>query len=283
MQFPNFFQKTRGIKFVLLVLTLSVAACAPVLKASPNLDVRPLEDVYVASAPQIGALTASDGELIFDSSLPLACSVIYGSTTDYGLIAVDQDMGGGAHTDHRPLLTGLESNTVYHYRVQGTASDGTLYVSKDMTFRTPSQEANTEINLASLKEGAQILSVSSNYGGVADDETWGANSAIDNNRGTAWSSDGNGNDAYIEIQLAEPAHINTVEVWTRSMSDGTAQIFSFTLTTGSGDVLGPFTLDNAEESYRFKVAVIASSLRLDVVDSSGGNTGLIEFAAYGTP
>jgi len=27
----------------------------------------------------------------------------------------------------------------------------------------------------------------------------------------------------------------------------------------------------------------AHSLRLDVVDSSGGNTGLVEFAAYGTP
>jgi len=28
--------------------------------------------------------------------------------------------------------------------------------------------------------------------------------------------------------------------------------------------------------------VTAQSLRLDVVESSGGNTGLVEFAAYGT-
>ena len=67
------------------------------------------------------------------------------------------------------------------------------------------------------------------------------------------------------------------------MSNGTAQIFSFTLTTDDGTVLGPFTLDNAEQSYRFEIDVIASSLRLDVVESSGGNTGLVEFAAYGTP
>ena len=67
------------------------------------------------------------------------------------------------------------------------------------------------------------------------------------------------------------------------MSNNTAQIFSFTLTTDSGEVLGPFTIDDAEQSYRFEVDVDANSLRLDVVDSSGGNTGLIEFSAYGTP
>jgi hypothetical protein len=67
------------------------------------------------------------------------------------------------------------------------------------------------------------------------------------------------------------------------MSDGTAQIFAFTLTTDNGQVLGPFTLEDAARAYRFEVDAVARSLRLDVVDSSGGNTGLIEFAVYGTP
>jgi len=74
-----------------------------------------------------------------------------------------------------------------------------------------------------------------------------------------------------------------VEVWTRTMSDGTAQIFAFTLTTDTGEVLGPFTLQDAEKAYRFEVAATARSLRLDVVESSGGNTGLVEFVAYSTP
>jgi len=67
------------------------------------------------------------------------------------------------------------------------------------------------------------------------------------------------------------------------MSDGTAQIFAFTLVTDSGEGLGPFALEDAGEAYRFDVDVVAHSLRLDVIDSSGGNTGLIEFAVYGTP
>ena len=82
---------------------------------------------------------------------------------------------------------------------------------------------------------------------------------------------------------AKPAQLHAVEVWTRTMSNDTAQIFSFTLTTDSGEVLGPFTLDDAEQSYRFEVNAAADSLRLDVMESNGGNTGLIEFAAYGSP
>jgi hypothetical protein len=77
--------------------------------------------------------------------------------------------------------------------------------------------------------------------------------------------------------------VYAVEVWTRSMSDGTAQIFSFTITTDSGEVLGPFSLEDAGQAYRFDVDAVARTLRLDVVDSSGGNTGLIEFAVFGVP
>jgi hypothetical protein len=283
MKFANLAYRNAVIFFTLLALPLITSACETRSQLDTFLDIRPLEEVYVSTAPQMTDITPTDAVLLFDSSRPLACSVIYGTTTDYGLVAVDQDMNGGAHTDHQPLLLGLEPDTEYHYRLQGTAPDGTVYISDDMTFRTPPQEANAEVNLASLEAGARVIAVSSNFGGAADDETWGANSAIDRNRGTAWSSDGDGDDAYIEIQLAQPVRLYAIEVWTRTMSNNTAQIFSFTVTTDDGSVLGPFTLDDAERSYRFDVDVITSSMRLDVVDSNGGNTGLIEFAAYGNP
>lgn len=283
MKFIRFNQKFNFITFAAFILLLIVAACSPNPDADSIANIRSLEEVYASGPPEITDITASDAVLRFDSSRPLACSVIYGETTSYGMIAVDQDMGGSAHTEHHPILIGLKPDTEYHYRLQGTAADGTLYISEDMTFRTPAQEANVEINLASLDNGASILSVSSNFGGAANDEPWGANNAIDGNRASAWSSDGDGNEAFIEIRLAQRAHLHSVEVWTRSMSNNTAQIFSFTLTTDTGEVLGLFNLDDAEQSYRFEVDSVANSMRLHVVDSSGGNTGLIEFAAYGTP
>ncbi len=240
-----------------------------------------IEGVSVDGPPRIADITSGDAILRFQSSIPLACSVVYGETDAFGLIAIDNDMAGGAHSDHHPLMVGLKPDTEYHYRVQGTAADGTLYMSRVRTFRTP--PALESANLAAMAAGARIVAVSSNYGDGANDSTWGADRALDGSGGTAWSSFGDGNGAYIEIALARPARIDAVEVWTRTMANGTAQIFSFILTTDTGEVLGPFSLPDASRPYRFEVDVVARSLRLDVVESNGGNTGLVEFAAYGTP
>lgn len=288
MIFHKLHVKKIALLLILLVSTTLLVACGASDSSTSAgetdiYDIRSLEEVRASGPPQITDLTAYDAILSFESSIPLACSVVYGKTTDYGLVSVDLDMAGGAHTDHGPLLAGLEPDTVYHFRLQGTAPDGTFYISEDMTFRTPEGDKSTEINMASLEAGARVLNVSSNFGGAGNDDQWGANSAIDGSRGTAWSSDGDGNEAYIEIELAQQANLNAIEVWTRSMSNGTAQIFSFRLTTDTGQVLGPFSLGDAEQSYRFDVEAVARSVRLDVIDSSGGNTGLVEFAVFGTP
>ena len=247
-----------------------------------TVTVRSIDEVIVDEPPTIGNVSESSATLLFDSSMPLVCAIVYGKTTEYGLIATDLDMAGGAHSEHRPFMPGLEPDTQYHYRVQGSAADGTIFVGEDGLFKTPAAQIRDELNVASLAAGARVSDVSSNFGGAANSQTWGADSAIDGSEASAWSSDGDGNDAFIEIEFAGVAILHTVEVWTRSMSNNTAQIFSFTLTTDSGEVLGPFELVDALQSHRFDVEAVTRSLRLDVVDSNGGNTGLIELAAYGT-
>ena len=275
-----------AIALVPILLAASLASCgsdSPTTSSDADSRVRPLEEVSASGPPVITAVTVDNAILVFDSAIPLVCAVVYGETTEYGMIATDDDMLGGAHTDHRPLMPGLKPDTEYHYRVQGSAADGTLYMGEDMTFRTPAAgDGAPEVNLLSASAGARVVAVSSNFGGAADDETWGAGSAVDGNPGSAWSSAGDGDEAFIEIELAGRAHLRTVEVWTRSMANGTAQTFTFTLTTDAGEVLGPFDLADAAQAYRFEIDVVASSLRFDVVTSNGGNTGLVEFAAFGT-
>ena len=265
--------------FITLVLTFALAACGAAPESA--YDIRPLEEAYANDAPLITDITATDAVLIFESSVPLACSVVYGTTTEFGQLALDLNMNGGATIDHQPILTNLEPDTEYFYRLQGCEPDGTMYISEVATFRTLPVDENAEVNLASLESGATVTDVSSNFGGAANDEAWGANNALDGNRATAWSSSGDGDDAYIEIALPQTAQLNAVEVWTRSMSDGTAITLSFTVTTDSGETFGPFTLDDAEQAYKFEIDAVATTIRLDVVDSTGGNTGLVEFAAYG--
>ncbi len=264
-----------------------VGAAVAMLVALPTgavefqIPVRSIDEVADGPMREIGDITATEATLLFDSSVPLVCSVVYGETPDFGLIATDQDMAGGAHSNHHPAMVGLRPDTEYFWRVQGTASDGTVYLGETLTFRTPVQVASARPNLASSDAGATVTAVSSNFGDGENDAAWGASSAIDGSQSTAWSSFGDGNDAFVEIALAAPADIEEIEVWTRTMSDGTAQIFSFTVTTDSGKTFGPFDLPDAAEPYRFPLETTAQSLRLEVVDSSGGNVGLIEFGAYG--
>jgi len=214
----------------LLLAAFAVISAPPAMAQSasiPELAIRPIEEVFTDGPPRIADLSGQDGTLLFVSSVPLACSVVYGETPEFGQLAVDQDMDGGAHTDHHPAIAGLKPDTLYHYRVQGTAADGTLYASSVITFRTPKAAALESVNLASLAQGARIVAVSSNYGSAANDGSWGADSAIDGRRTTEWSSNGDGDAGFIEIALAREFRLGAVEVWTRSMSNDTAQIFKF--------------------------------------------------------
>jgi hypothetical protein len=268
------------MKFALFLSVLLFAGTAH--SETLPVPVLSIEAITKNAPPRVGAFSHGEAKLTFQSAIPVACSVIYGETVRYGHIAVDADMDGGAHSNHHPTLANLKPDTLYHYRVQGTASDGRLFASRDMTFRTPPAAINKRVNLLSLGAGAKVIAVSSNYGG-SNAGAWGIHGALDGKRSTEWSSRGDGDKAFVEIALAKASKLTSVSVWTRTMSDGTAQISRFTVTTDRGKVFGPFALKDASKPYEFKINATAKSLRLDVVKSSGGNTGLVAFAAYGAP
>lgn len=270
------------MKFSITFVIAFLLFAGPLAAETLPLPVLSIEEITKKAPPRVGEFNGGEAVLTFASAIPVACSVIYGETTRYGHIAVDADMDGGAHSNHHPTLASLKPDTVYHYRVQGTASDGRLFASRDLTFRTPPAASSGRVNLLSLAAGAKILAVSSNYGG-SNAGAWGIHSALDGKRSTEWSSRGDGDKAFVEIALAKASKLTSVAVWTRTMSDGSAQISAFTVTTDRGTVFGPFAIKDAKKAYAFKIDGIAKSLRLDVVKSSGGNTGLVEFAAYGTP
>ena len=110
--------------------------------------------------------------------------------------------------------------------------DGTLYRSQDYTFHTPKGDAAgtqpetrpTGTNLALLSGGAKIAGVSSNYGGD-NTSSFGANNAFDGNPATQWSSNGDGDKAWIEVELPTSAHITGIGFWSRTM--GTSARFSY--------------------------------------------------------
>jgi hypothetical protein len=227
---------------------------------------------------------ANDGTatLPIQTSVPVACTVVYGTTPQFGSLSLDQDMAGGTHSEHNPLLSGLEPETTYYFRAQGVGNDGVVYLSEVMTFTTPPQaEVAPSENLASAAMGAEIIGFSSAFGGAGLGDRWGVGSAFDDNPNTEWSSAGDGDDAWVEVSLAQRARIDSVVFQTRSMSDGSAIANSFTVTADGGETFGPFQLPDAGEPYTFDVAFEAKTLRFELVDTTGGNTGAVDISVFG--
>jgi len=138
----------------LLLLAAVSAACSSGTK--PSVDVRPLTEI-LDGAVAITDLTAESASVHVTTSVEVVCSVVFGVTEKYGSQSADLDMAGLPHRHHAAPLRGLKPDTTYHYRLQGTASDGTLYVSEKLTFRTPAAiggQGRTNVALAS--SGAKV-------------------------------------------------------------------------------------------------------------------------------
>lgn len=249
---------------------LLVAACA-----GNAAEVQPITGVLV-SGPEFTNIGPETVTVLVETNEDLACSVVYGTTPAYGSIATDLDMAGGGHQDHSPLLTGLEPDTLYYARFQGAGPDGTLYRSEEYTFRT----APLDTTERGEQLTANLVAVSSNFGGGEDDSNFGALNALDGDPGSEWSSDGDGDQAWIEVEFDDPARVTTIGFWTRTMG-ASAQIESFQVVTDQGQTYGPFELSDAGGPYYFETDLTARSLRIEVVSSSGGNTGAVEIEIYG--
>ncbi len=255
------FFRASGAMSISILLTLGVAAGA----SAQSLD--DFEEIQASPVTVTPDETGHSAILEVDTSVDVACSVVYGEDESFGLIAVDNDMDGGAHADHHPVMGGLQPDTEYHYRLQGTAPDGSIYVSDVMTFVTPPEPVGGALNLAL---DAVVSGVSSEFSSAFV----GAH-AFDGDATTEWSSSGDGDDAWVEIDLGSPQLIGEVVFRTRSMSDGSSITDTFSI-TADGVELGEFAADAPAG-----VGVEAQVLRFDVASSSGGNTGAIEILVLG--
>ena len=155
-----------------------------------------------------------------------------------------------------------------------------------MTFRTMPEDPSAAMtpsgdNVALLSNGARVVGTSSNFGGGDDSGAWGGNQAIDGDPATQWSTDGDGNDGWIELELPIETRVTGLGFWSRTMGDS-AQVQSFQVVSDKGEVRGPFRLEDAGGVAYFETDLTARRLRFEVVESSGGNVGAVEIEVYGT-
>ncbi|MCO6502098.1 MAG: discoidin domain-containing protein [Acidimicrobiales bacterium] len=208
--------------------------------------------------------------LTVTTNIDAVCAVAYGQTEDLGSLATDQDMGAAGHSDHEVVLGGLEPDTEYFYRLQGVGVDGRLYRSELLTFRTPpAAEVSPGRNLA---PEADVTDVSSEFS-----EAFAAENAIDGDPSTEWSTRGDGDNAYIVLDLGRHFEVVAVGFHTRTMSDGTATTATFTVTVDNEETYGPYPVGRSEVTFAGQI------LRFDVEESTGGNTGATEIEIVAAP
>jgi hypothetical protein len=232
--------------------------------------IEPIEPI-LASAIEIDVdPSGTTASFSVATSIPVACAVVYGTDAAFGSIAVDNDMQGGAHVDHGPLLTGLAPDTEYQYVLQGSDASGTIYRSEVLTFRTPlAVDTGLGPNLASA---GTVTAASSEFSGA-----FAAANAIDGDLGTEWSTDGDGDDAWIEIDLGGTKEIAAIAFRTRQMTDGTAITNNFTATIDD-QVFGPFAA--GPEPVVLDDVTPGRIVRIDADDTTGGNTGATEIEIF---
>jgi len=202
------------------------------------------------------------------------CAIAYGKTASLGSIANDPSMGGTAIARHTVVLGGLEPNTTYRFRLTATDAQGRVFQTPDLaTFKTtPRKEASAGRDIA---VGAKVVGVSSQYGGGYE-----AANAVDGKLATEWSSSGDGNKAFITIDLGAERKIGGVAFLTREMSDGSAITRTFAVVVDGGKRYGPFPAGNRADPRVAKVAFTGRRLRFEVVTSTGGNTGAAEIEVF---
>jgi hypothetical protein len=243
-------------------------------------------DTPVASSDLLDLMTIVDDDgirvevhgdgtatIFVTTTIDVACAVSYGSTEALGAIATDSDMAGGGHSDHHPLLVNLVDNTDYFYKINAIGPEGEVYTTNLRSFTNgASTSAAPGVNLSGR---ATVVEVSSEFSA-----NFSADLALDGDRTTEWSSAGDGDDAYIVIDMGAEVDIVGIGFRTREMSDGTSITTSFTVTVDGRGPLGPF-----DAGVGLAIAELETSgqiVRIDVATSTGGNTGAIEIEIYGS-
>lgn len=119
-----------------------------------------------------------------------------------------------------------------------------------------------------------VVDVSSEF-----NENFAGANAIDGSLSTEWSTLGDGDDAYIVIDLGAQVQVAGFGFRSREMSDGSAVTNAYTITVDGGEPIGPFAAGLGLTTSEY--AVTGQVFRFDMEETTGGNTGAIELEIYG--
>ncbi len=260
------------------VVAVMLAACGnDDARSTSTSDVRPFSEVQADDFVfEADPTNFERGIFRVTTTAPMICAIVWGETEAFGNFNNSLAMNGTGIVDHDVFLPGAIPGRTYFFRVQGSTADGTLYRSETATFTmaessASGQSSDTVDTRTNLAAAATVVDVSSEFSSA-----FAASNAIDDAGTTEWSSAGDGDDAFITIDLGAASEIAGVEFLTRSMLDGTAITKTYTVTVDGGASFGPFPAGTPVEPNFAALAATGRVIRFDVETSTGGNVGAVE-------
>lgn len=265
----------------LAALTLVLAACGSTAEAGG--EVLPFSEVQASEFVFENDPTFPDrGIFRVVTTEAMICSITWGPTEELGNQNNDLAMNGTGLIEHNVLLPGAEPGATYFFRVQGATAEGQLFQSELATFTLPMTDPaggdaakEEKARGDNLAIGASVVEVSSEFSG-----NWAGQNAIDDDLATEWASAGDGDDAFLTIDLGSVREVAGVEFITRSMANGTATTSQFFVVVDDGDRLGPFATGNPATPSFNAVTFTGRIIRFEIDTSTGGNTGAIEARVF---
>jgi len=276
-------------RWVLAALAVSVLLAACGGDADDASSVRPFSEVQANEFAFENDATFPDrGIFRVTTTEAMICAIVWGETEALGSFNNSLDMNGTGIVEHNVFLPGAEAGGTYFYRVQGSTADGTLYQCDLATFTLPaatSASSATASGSDAARELGRLLTSLASVAEVSSEfsSSWSGANAMDGTLSTEWSSAGDGDDAFITLDLGEMREVAGVEFVTRAMADGSAITRSYYVVVDGGERHGPFPAATAAESALQLFATSGRLFRFEVAESTGGNTGAIEVRLYGPP
>lgn len=181
-----------------------------------NVSLAPQAATHAATF--VTASTAILNGTVNARGLASGCYFEYGTSTDYGTVTAEQDIGAGTQSmDVAETIAGLSSETTYHYRLVSTNDGGTAY-GQDGSFSTPDVTSPT-ITGVTPADGAINVGVNSQ----------------------------------VRVAFSEPMDGSTLTAATFFISDGTADIAGTIEYTDSTALFQPASSLHTDTTYTVTV------------------------------
>ena len=264
----------RRLLAAVVALCLGLAACGGTSGTESTASIRAFSVVEVGKTHVQIAADGRSAIVQLETNPATVCAIAYGRTASLGSIADDPNMGGTAISRHLVVLNGLTPGTTYRFRLTATDARGQVFQTQALaTFTTPRQVAAQGQDIAI---GAKVVAVSSQWSSA-----YKATNAVDGNLSTEWASAGDGDRAFITIDLGRARQISGIAFITRAMSDGSATTRTFAVVVDGRRRYGPFPAGNRLDPRVARRVVCGPSppVRGCPVDRrehrSGGDRGLL--------